>query len=216
MNILQVLSSMDGMEDSQWTTNGDPTVEYVSEKMGNKVSRQDIINAAPKFNRSNMVVEAEEPDEPEETEEEPEENNEVRDMLSDMLSKDPMIAQEFASFLSGFPTAGLIDLEKVLIIQKDVAEAAERLAEDLKLRVKLSLSMTRSRIKREVPDMDNQSAIRNFIASQAAARKASIEGTRAILKGLDLSTLDPRAPIDKAMARRNTRGMNRPAMPKKG
>lgn len=49
--ILAALAQLDPLDDDQWTTDGSPKVETVSGLVGETVKRQDIINAAPDFNR---------------------------------------------------------------------------------------------------------------------------------------------------------------------
>lgn len=49
--ILAALAQLDPLDDDQWTTDGSPKVETVSGLVGEAVKRQDIVNAAPDFNR---------------------------------------------------------------------------------------------------------------------------------------------------------------------
>lgn len=49
--ILAALAQLDPLDDDQWTTDGSPKVETVSALVGETVKRQDIVNAAPDFNR---------------------------------------------------------------------------------------------------------------------------------------------------------------------
>lgn len=59
-------------------------------------------------------------------------------------------------------------------------------------------------------DNDNQSAIQEYIRSQHQTRAERMGAQREVLKGLNIETLDPRAPIDRAMARNTRRGVHRP------
>lgn len=49
--ILAALAQLDPLDDDQWTTDGSVKVETVSALVGETVKRQDIVNAAPDFNR---------------------------------------------------------------------------------------------------------------------------------------------------------------------
>jgi len=49
--IKAALAQLDPLDDDQWTADGAPKVEVVAGLVGEAVKRQDIINAAPDFNR---------------------------------------------------------------------------------------------------------------------------------------------------------------------
>lgn len=49
--IPQALLELDTKNDEQWTADGEPIVQVVADLVGRPVSRNDIINAAPKFTR---------------------------------------------------------------------------------------------------------------------------------------------------------------------
>ena len=56
MKMKEALASMDALDDDQWTTDGAPKIDTVSELVGEKITRQDIVDAAPEFSKSNMVI----------------------------------------------------------------------------------------------------------------------------------------------------------------
>lgn len=213
MDIKEALGQLDTLNDEQWTGDGAPRVDAVEALLGEDVTRAQIIEVAPEFSRENPLL----PDDEETSndEETSEEQSEVADTaaIEEYLEGEPLSEQEFAQFLKTVPANSLDVLEAALVEQMSEAEAAISRADEIKNRVKRSLAFTRSRIKREVPDVSNQDAIRSFIASQAAARGAKHEATRELLKGVDLKTLDPRAAIDRAMARKTARGGKRPSRP---
>jgi hypothetical protein len=62
MEILAVLRSLDTTDDSRWTGDGLPRVEFVSEIMGRNVTRREITETAPLFTRLSPVIPGEEPD----------------------------------------------------------------------------------------------------------------------------------------------------------
>jgi hypothetical protein len=214
MNISQALKNLDALDDDQWTADGVPKIDVVSEMVGSKVTRQEIINVAPEFSKSNMVIpEKAAAEKAAAADEEPEVD---LSLIREYLEGDPLPEQKFVPFLNEVSKNSLEALEMVLSEQLDEAEKAIRLAEDLKNRVKRSLAFTRSRIKTEMPDVSNQQAIQLFIKSQAEARGARAAKAKEILKGVDIKDLDPRSAIDRAMARKSGRGTTRPARPRMG
>lgn len=52
MNINEALAQLDSDDDGQWTQDGQPTIAAVAALMGRPVKRQEIIEAAPTFNRA--------------------------------------------------------------------------------------------------------------------------------------------------------------------
>lgn len=219
MNIQEALMSMDALDDDQWTGDGAPKVSAVEEVLGEKTTRQAIIEVAPEFSRENMVIASNEPEEalPEGGDQESDTDEEVltvsTEIIEEYLSDDPMTEAQFIPLLMRVEPEQLGMMEQVLIEQLTEAEAAIVRATDLKNRVKRSLFFTRSRIKSEVPDVSNQEAIQAFIKSQTETRSAKIKYTREVLAGVDLKSLDPRAAIDRAMARKAGRGGSRPVRP---
>ncbi len=214
MNIKEALANMDALDDDQWTADGMPKLSSISESVGSQISRQEVVDSAPEFSRGNMIIpeDADQKQDPDEKvdPELPDVNFEI---LEKYLAGDPLPEREFIKYLNEVDAPELEALEQILVEQMDEANKAINLAEDLRNRVKLSLAYTRNRIKKEIPDLSNQQAIRTFIKSQTADREKRIIKTREILKGVDLKTLDPRAAIDRAMARKNTRGLGRPSRP---
>jgi hypothetical protein len=98
----------------------------------------------------------------------------------------------------------------MLIEQQSEVESQIATLEEMRDNVRRSLAYTKSRIKREIPDVDNQSAIRAFIASQTAQRSAKAETAAKVRSMINVHDLDPRSTIDRAMARKTERGGKRP------
>lgn len=211
MELREVLSGMDSMDDEQWTAEGLPKLEYVSEQFGEKVSRKDIMDVAPQFTRANMeVLNSEESTDAEEEGVRQEEGEVNESNLRFLASRQPMTEREFAELMRKVASNELTAFESYLVDQLLEFERSISELEELRNRAKRSLAMVRSRIKREIPDLTNQQAIQSYIASQNASRKAKSEYTRDLLSKIDVRSLDPRAPIDRAMARKNVRGAQRP------
>lgn len=209
MELKEALMELDALDDDQWTADGAPKLDVLAEAIGKKVKRQEVVDAAPEFTRDNMIVPESKPEEDPVPEPEPDPLDFA--ILKVYVDGDPMPEREFLGFLSKINSIDLPPLEAVLIEQLDEAAKTIALAQDLRNRIKLSLAYTRGRIKREIPDISNQQAIQEFIASQTKSRGERILKTRAILKGIDLKDLDPRAAIDRAMARKTVRGTKRPS-----
>jgi hypothetical protein len=224
MDVKAALAQVDALDDDNFTADGNVKVDVVSKIAGRSVTRQEIIDAAPAFNKANPVVEttaeaegAKAPvaetvaaDEPEaETPEVELEDIDVS-MLREFQNADPMNERDFVSFLGDVPSNNLHGLEEMLIEQQSEVESQISTLEEMRDNVRRSLSYTRSRIKVEIPDVDNQSAIRAFIASQTAQRSAKAETAAKVRSMINVHDLDPRSTIDRAMARRTERGGKRP------
>lgn len=217
MDIKEALASLDALDDEQWTQDGAPKTDVVSELVGHKVSRAEIIEAAPKFSRENMVVEDEEANDDEkepEVETETEETVIDNSVLEAFAEMDPMLPEELAAkVLSKIDPMQLESVEKLLIEQIAVSAAKQKEIDEMNRRLKLSLATTRLWIKQLVPDMNNQQAIQEYIKRSQANRAAKNAAVQQILGGAklsDLVKLDPRAAIDRAFARKTARGGNRP------
>lgn len=213
MDIKEALASLDALDDEQWTQDGAPKTDVVSELVGHKVSRAEIIEAAPKFSRENMVLEDDDKKEPEvktETEETVIDNS----VLEAFAEMDPMLPEELAAkVLSKIDPMQLESVEKLLIEQIAVSAAKQKEIDEMNRRLKLGLATTRLWIKQLVPDMNNQQAIQEYIKRSQANRAAKNSAIQQILGGAklsDLVKLDPRAAIDRAFARKTARGGNRP------
>ncbi len=213
MEIREALQQLDAFNDDHWTNDGAPKIDAVKELTGGPVSRQDIIDAAPDFSKDNQVVPEIKTDDDDSKEPLIEEPAEYIGKLEQFVEAGPMDPHEFAVFLRDYPKEGLVDLQAIMITQREAVQEAVKTAAEMTLRVKIGLNWVNSRIKVEIPDMNNQQAIQHFIKSQAQTRQAKVEATREILKGVKLSDLDPRAAIDRAMARKTARGAGRPTRP---
>lgn len=209
MDIKEALGQLDTLNDEQWTSEGMPKVDVVSTLVGSTVTRQQIIDAAPKFSRQNTDLDAEE-EGAEEEEVQPVEINE--DLIVDFLKAEPKTVQDFLEFLKDVPVEQLLELEEGLREQQSQLNKSRTMLEEFDGRVRQALSFTKARIKRDVPDMSDAEANRAYLRSQAEARAEKAAISQALLKGVDVSALDPRAPIDRAFARKTGRGGQRPTV----
>ena len=241
--ILEALAQLDPLDDDQWTADGAPRVDVVEKIVGEDIKRQDIVDADPEFNREKAskaddeetdntdeeaatddaatttdggdgeteTSENDEDDADAETQGQKEEVSESAELMAEV--DHPLTEREFASFLSGVPKEELEDVQAMLKIQLAEVQSDITKIKDLEGRIKRSLSLTASRIKEEFPNSSDGDAIRNFIKAQTEQRAAKVARRQEILKGIDVKDLDPRAPIDAAMARKTKRGTSRPVRP---
>lgn len=219
MDIKEALAQLDGMDDAHWTADGAPATAAVSEIMGQKVTRTQITEAAPKFSRENMDLtdvetEKENTDAEEGQEEEVAEAPVDGSILSEFAEMEPMLPNEFAEkVLHKADPRVLPQIETMLAEQLQVVEQKEKEVEEMKRKVKLCKALTVTWIKQLVPDMSNQEAIQAYIRSSQENRAAKAQEIQQVLGGLkpaDIAKLDPRAAIDKAFARKTARGGQRP------
>lgn len=212
MDIKEALSQMDSLDDEQWTQGGDPKTDFVSELTGEKVTRAEIIAAAPKFTRENLVIDGLEEADEEVEDQLPEEIDTT--IIESYFDKEPMVPEEFIeNILRKLPENQLEDLQNLLIQQQIDLEKKQSQLDEMKRRVKFNISYTRSWIKQLIPDMSNQQAIRKYIENSNKQRAQKAQEIKQVLGGLkpsDIAKLDPRAAIDRAFARKTGRGGQRP------
>lgn len=217
MDIKEALSQLDALDDDQWTTDGSPKTDVVSDLVGKKTSRAEIISMAPKFTRENMDLSGVNDNPVKEEEKEIDASSDDpldTSLLEAFAEMEPMLPEELAAkVLKDLPKELLPEIEKLLIEQ--IAVLAQRQAEvdEINRKLKLSLATTRSWIKLLIPDMTNQQAIQEYIRKSAENRNAKAKAITEALGGLkpsDLMKLDPRAAIDRAFARKTARGGQRP------
>lgn len=213
MDIVEALEMLDKEDDDLWTADGQAKTDAVSELVGEKVTRKMIIEAAPHFTRDTIVEEESEDAVQEEGQEE------VVDHTDDAMSffdKDYNSHQEVYAAVNALPVGALTDMVGLFDNQMIELERQMRDLESLRGMMKVARAATINRAKTETPDMDNQQAIRAFLEAQQKNRMEKVEATKEILKAVDLSKVDPRAMIDRAMARKAGRGMSRPLHPVRG
>lgn len=206
MDIREALSNLDPFNDDQWTDEGAPKIDVLKELLGRPVTRQEIIDAAPHFSKDNPILDEAALEEPEIVEQVPFDPA----FFEEFSSKEPMQINTFLGFLNTVPKEGLVELEDILI-KKQISIAAQRkkLDED-DLRIRNAVVYTKARISVEIPDVSDEEANRAYIKKQQEIRAAKHAATTALLKGVDLKSLDPRSAIDRAMARKTARGTQRP------
>lgn len=200
MDIKEALSQLDTLNDEHWTANGDVRLDAVEKLVGKKVSRQELINVAPHFNRSNVEV----PDEPKADEPAQDEASPFEELLS---------PRDFAASISG------LDLDEL----RDIRDLTDKmLDENLKMIsdlqemgkvLKIHKMLVNKEVNRIAPDVDNQTAIRQHLERQIEERAKRYEQfaqVKQMMRESKIGHIDPRSVIDRAMARKTARGGNRP------
>lgn len=252
MDIKEALSQMDPLDDDQWTQDGAPKVETVASLMNDfSVKRQDIVNAAPAFSRSNPVVEIEETstdEEEEQTETETPEGEQSQEQppapdadqenadaegeegetqtspeaegevtVDETLVPEEMLAEtnvhQFIAWLQKQPKQNLESIEREINLSADaVGSKAARLREK-ELELRGLGRIARQAVKAAYPNTSNQDAIKAYIDSQNRDRLERAKRRDEALKHLSSRDVDPRSPLDQAMARKTKRGTKRPERP---
>jgi len=217
--IVEALAGMDALDDDQWTQNGDPLVDYLKEKTGIEVlSRQEIFEADPSFNRKKLMEGGNAEKANDEEEAAGQKVNEEIDLDIDTSSAgtladfdEPLPEKEFAEFLRGVPKEDLEEIEALIIQQQtEVTRNVEHMS-DLRNRLKMSLMFVQSRIKTELPMQTNAQAIRSYIDSQNQQRAERSAKQKAVISQFgSLKDINPRSQLDQAMARKTKRGGKRP------
>lgn len=209
MDIRDALGTLDALDDEAWTSDGLPKIDAVKDILGRPVSRQEIVDAAPKFTRQNPDLGDESV--PEEVAEEGGPTDERQPIdFEEFLESEPKDVNSFLSFLDRVPVYQLQELKDGLDGQRKSFQDMRYKLEEFDRRVAGALTMVKSRISREIPDISDREANQAYLQSQAELRAKKREATTQLLKGIKLSDLDPRAPIDRAFARKTTRGTQRP------
>lgn len=217
MDIKDALLLLDTLDDNLWTSEGAPKIDAVSDLVGRKVTRQEIIEAAPKFTKSNPDVSG--PNDESPVAEEPSEETPAGTVDIELLEKfaatEPMDGNAFYDFLKTVPTASLLGLKAILDAQMSEVAQARKNLDEREHRLRYATVLTTSRIGNEIPEPTEQESIRDYLDSQHELRMAKKAAVVTLLKGVDISALDPRAAIDRAMARKTKRGTTRPVHPSK-
>lgn len=192
--VLKALSTMDAAVDTQWTGDGSPKVDFVSEVSGiTNLSRKDITEAAPLFSKSNMILDLEKDDPFEEVEE---------------------IADSTLSELDEWQERQARNIENrshpdVLDAVEEIREIEASLAEGKKALEKANENY-RKMVEKYAPTQnspkDNQLGIMNHIQSQVKQRQQRVASGADIMK---MVKAQAKAPIDRVAARPSGYGKTR-------
>jgi hypothetical protein len=203
--IREALAQMDPLDDDQWTSDGAPKVDVVKDLLGDDVTRQQIVDAAPHFNKGNPELD-DEPEKPEVQEEDAGDEDIDHEKIAQYLDQDPLTQEEFRDYLKDVPIGTLEALRDTLQLQLKSADEAVNTAQEMQRRIKIALSFTSVRLSTEKPDKTNAEALRDFIKSQQEQRAKRFDFTRQVASQIDINSLDPRAPIDRALGKKRKTG----------
>jgi hypothetical protein len=226
-SIVETLKHLDPKNDEQWTAQGLPRVEAVASLLGvEDLTRKEITEAAPDFNREvamEVVTLAELVDDSEAEDEAAEEEEALLDelagesLVSVSDSESVLGTENVESEKSQVLTTELDRLEarrtektQEMLKAQRVAEAAKNEADRLANEVN---NLNRAIDRYEKADPNSSTAgVRAYIAQQNKNRHDRMAGLRRFIeltgsKPTDVqNALDPRAPIDRARARRTGYG----------
>lgn len=196
MDIKEALGTLDTLTDDHWTKDGDVRLDVMEGLLGKKVTRQEILNVAPHFNRKNVDL-----------------DEEVKETNLDEVFEDLLSPQEFAATLKGLDAEELLAVKDLTL---KLAEENQRMIGELKemaTTLKIHTLLVDKAMNVVSPEVSNQTAIQQHLARQQEERQRrynDFAAVKAIMREQKILTLDPRSVIDRAMARKNNRGAARP------
>lgn len=214
-DILEALAKLDVLDKDNFTDNGDVKVSVVSELVGKTVTRQDIVDAAPSFSITNTELpEAEQvPNDEFNTgngDDTAVEDDTDYSLITEYLEGDHLSLQEFVTFLNEVPIESLKAFKEVVAQQVIEARETAKKAIQLEREFTQGLGFVEMRLKQAFPEKTTGEAIRDYLESQKQLSQQKTTKAAEIRKGFDIKDVDPRAMIDRAMARNTTRGTKRP------
>lgn len=211
MNLKEALENLDPLDDDLWTKEGAPKLDTLKELTGGEVSRQDVIDVAPQFSRDNPEVEVFQ-----EASGEEQGNEEVEPFKFDleaMFEADSLPdTQQFAAAMLQYEKDDVRLLDAIHEAMKENEAELYASIDKIKSRAQkmAALALVVSKRREFVePPMSDQERRMAFIKSQNALRASK----KSALDGIPLDALkkmDPRSPLDQAMAMKRTRKDQRP------
>lgn len=227
MNIIEALKELDVLNDDHWTADGAPRIDAVGNLLGDfKVARKDIIEAAPKFDRTHPF----EQEQKEEIEGDgsgevlPEIKENEKDKLEKLvveIKQEELVdvpifhggeaIQHFVKTLKKVSKEEAADF--VIEVRKELTLVHKELENaQIKARaVKKMLDLAKSHALTIDPNTSDGQAIRDYINSQNEARLKRVTRSNSVLKGIRIKDLLPKSPLDTAMSiRKPARGSQRP------
>ena len=198
MDIKQALKELNFENDEHWTSDGLPKISAVQELIGTEPTRQQITQADPEFNRqslanqgyeedadtsSDAVEESAEDSQPEMTKEELEKEKEVEALALEISNLEQKIKAGKES-IKAFQD-GIVAKQKSLAIAKRKFSAL-------------------------CPKKTNTQSIQSYLKQENKNRMIRHEERKKVLGSLSPKDFTAMSPIDAAMARKRTRGSQRP------
>lgn len=235
MNLQEALLSLEPLDGDQWTADGAPLLEVLKTLTGIAVSRQEVLSAAPDFNRKSAekpedllmnskdkddeepkeVEEADSPTAEEDVEDLPESSEQSEESVYS-VDTTSMSAHDLIKLLQSTPESQLKDFrEAVHETHKEVVRAKQD-ADKAMVHSKRLLDITKNFVKTVVPEQTNAENIRAYLDQSQATRLERVQRSRSALKGLSPEDFNSKSPLDMAMGHRRAKNTARPnRMPKK-
>ena len=191
--IREALAKLDKANDDHWTEDGLPVLEA----LGGKFTREQVTAAAPKFTRETLDASAA-PD----PAEEPKDEKPEPEVKPEPAQKETLSEEQLQAMID--EAQGQIEAAEAAKIkaEKDRVEA-ERRHSDL--------------VKRKDTAFPPPNQAQAFQAWQRSQQEQRLQRHKRIQQafggGVKPNEVDPRAPIDRAMARQEGHGRDRPTVP---
>jgi len=203
--IREALAKLDPSNDAHWTADGMPAMAVVEELVGDKsIKRKDVTSAAPGFTRSTPSLGSPSPS----GDPQPDPEDQAAKSPSPDPQPDPDDGPEEEPDADEEEAAFQAADERVQKAVKGLEEAQKELSQAQK-----ELDLLVAERERKSAGRTSQHDIMNFIASQNRLRQERATARQRLteqLGGVDPAEVGAAAPIDRAMARKNTRGAGRP------
>ncbi|HNQ99224.1 MAG TPA: hypothetical protein PKN52_04445 [Trueperaceae bacterium] len=207
------LARLDPANDAHWTSDGSPRLDAIEELAGEKFTRRQVIDAAPQLTRESAAAAApgqtEQPQAP------------AIDQFQTGLHAPQEPAQD-PEFAQPEPEAKDPVLDNLYAERQSISNQIHRLRktrEDLNREIG-ELEQAHDKVSKEItaaePLGSNQAGIQEYLRRQNEIRMARYQRRAAILRDLDAKDFVGKSPLDAAMARKNSRGTQRPKLPPVG
>lgn len=214
MDIKAALAELDPLNDDQWTAEGAPRIEAISNILGQSVTRKEVTDAAPLFNRANPSLDEVAQGEKEETKKTPD------PLLSEEPTDDNREDTPYITEKDYRETSGPVDQSATV---EDLRQRQEKMEPILEAMIKAhkqlgdqiaaytaKLDEVKGHLEIVDPNSSNAEAISDYIKSQNKSREDRLERRNIVLQGLTEKDLRFKSPLDEAFSRKNTRGTARP------
>lgn len=209
-DVVKALLSLDPKDDTHWTDDGLPSAQAVSKLAGRTVKRNEITDADPKFTRelASGVKPVEQPKLAEEA------APKIEGATVKPQEPEPVNQGESAEVRVGLE-GQIAELEAKLITKQAVVADHKRQMDEAQREADIvNAQLSELVVKRDaMPGHHaNQKGILDYIAKQNELRLEKHKHTMA-LRAAGFTAKDflgAKSPLDNAMARKNTRGTQRP------
>ena len=191
MDIKQALQKLDFENDEHWTSDGLPMISALKEITGTELTRQQITQADPEFNRQSLVNQGYEEDADTSSDAVEEESQ------SEEVKENPEI-EILALEISNLEEKIKVDKESIKTFQDGIVAKQK------------SLAIAKGKFSVLCPKKTNTQSIQSYLKQENKNRMIRHEERKKVLGNLNPKDFTAMSPIDAALARRRTRGSQRP------